>query len=119
MMIVLNVVDRLGMPVDLESFDIEADLSIVILDPDLEPSEARVGQWEFTTGQLATFIRSDPISGLHVPIEWQEMQPGGEEMIVHVRLRSEDDEMRCEGRLKVVKQTAIAEWTPRGDEKKR
>jgi hypothetical protein len=119
MVLVLNVVDRLGKPVDLKSFDIEADLSIVILDPDLEPSVARVGQWEFTTRQVATFIQSDPISGLHVPIEWQEMQPSGEEMIVHVRLRSEDEEMRCEGRLKVVRQTAIAEWTPRGDDKKR
>ncbi len=78
MMIVLNVVDRLGKPVNIDDFDIDADLSIVILDPELEPSEARVGQWDFTTWQLATFVQSDPISGLHVPIEWQATQPSGE-----------------------------------------
>ncbi len=119
MTIVLNVVDRLGKPVNLDDFDIDADLSIVILDPGLESSEARIGRWDFTTRQVATFVQSDPISGLHVPIKWQDKQPSGEEIIVHVRLRAEDDEMRCEGRLKVLKQTAITQWTPRGDERKR
>ena len=119
MKIVLNVVDRIGKPVNLEDFDIDADLSIVILDPDLEPSAARIGRWDFTTRQLATFVESDPISGLHIPIKWQEKQPSGEDMIVHVRLRAEDEEMRCERRLKVVIRTAIAEWMPRADDKQR
>lgn len=119
MVIVLHVVDSLGKPVNMDDFDIDAQLSIVILDPELEPSEARVGIWEFTAWQVANFIKSDPVSGLHVPIKWQGAQPSGEEMIVHARLRTEDEEMRCEGQLNVLKRPAIAQWTPRGDEQKR
>jgi hypothetical protein len=115
MMVVINVVDRLGKTIDLKSFDVDAELSIVILDPLLDPSEARLGRWDFSSRQVSSLVRGEPISGLHVPIEWQESEPTGEEVIVHVRLRSEADEMRCELRLKVEKQSAVAEWTPRGE----
>lgn len=110
----LTAVDSLGKPVDLDDFDIDASLSIVILDPQLGPSEARVGHWEFSAWQVATFIRSDPISGLHVPIDWQDTQPSGEEMIVHARLRTEDEEMRCQAQLSVERKPAVAQWAPRG-----
>ena len=116
MMIVVNAIDKLGKTVSLDDFDIDAELSIVILDPQREPSQARIGRWDFTNLQVATFLRSEPISGLHVPIQWKDVKPSGKEVIVHVRLRAEDDEMRCEGRLKVEKKTAIAEWTPRGEQ---
>lgn len=119
MKIVVNVVDSLGKPVDLEKFDIDADLSIVILDPQREPSEARIGRWDFGARQVASFVRSDPIIGLHIPIQWKDLQPSGDEMIVHVRLRADEDEMRCEQKLKVEKKRAIAQWTPRGEELKR
>jgi hypothetical protein len=115
MLIVVNVVDKLGKTVDLDTFEVDADLSIVILDPQREPSEARIGRWDFSSEQVAELVRSEPISGLHVPIQWQDSEPLGKEVIVHIRLRGEDDEMRCEQRLKVERQTAIAEWTPRGE----
>jgi hypothetical protein len=115
MTIVLNVRDRVGKTIDLKKFDVSAGLSLVILDPLRDASEARLGRWDFTADQLKSLIRSDPISGIHVPIQWQDAEPTGDEMIVHARLRSEEDEMRCEARLKVEQQTAIAEWTPRGE----
>ena len=85
------------------------------MDPLREPSESRIGRWDFTPEEVASFIRAKPMSGIHVPIAWQQSQPSGEEVIVHARLRSEEDEMRCEARIKVEQQTAIAEWTPRGE----
>jgi hypothetical protein len=115
LMIVVNAVDRLGRMVSLDNFDINAELTIVILDPLLEPSQARIGRWEYSNQQVSDFLRSKPISGLHVPIDWSDARPSGEEVIVHVRLRAENDEMRCEGRVSVEKETAVAQWTPRGE----
>jgi hypothetical protein len=115
MMIVVTAVDKFGRMVSLDGFDVDADLTIVILDPQLEPSKARLGRWDYSNQQVATFLRSKPISGLHVPIQWNNAVPSSDEVIVHVRLRAEDDEMRCDGRVKVAKKTALAEWTPRGE----
>jgi hypothetical protein len=116
MLIVVNVVDKIGKTVDMDSFDIDAELSVVILDPERDPSEARLGRWDFSSQQVTELVRSEPISGLHIPVEWQDTEPSGDEVIVHIRLRAEDDEMRCEQRLKVERKTAIAEWTPRGED---
>ena len=118
MVVVVNVLDRLGKTVDLNHFDIEADLSVVILDPEVESSQARLGRWDFDRSQVGQLIQAEPISGFHIPIEWADTEPTGKEVVVHVRLRAGDDEMRCEGRLNVEKQAAIAEWTPRGDSRR-
>ncbi len=115
MVIVVNVIDKLGKPVNLDQFDVDANLSVVVLDPSKDPSEAKIGRWDFANSEVASFVRSKPISGLHIPIDWTDGQPEVDEVIVHVRLRGEEDEMRCEGRLNVEKQAAIAEWTPRGE----
>ena len=113
MTIVIHVVDRQGRTVNLADFDIDARLSVVVLDPARDASEARIGRWDFDKDQIAELIKRDPISGLHVPIRWHGDRPTGQEVVVHVRLRAEEDEMRCERRLAIAKKKAIAEWTPR------
>ena len=116
MMIVVNVLDQQGRPIDLSEFDVDAELSVALFDgADQQTDETRLGRWDFQSEQVQTLIKSDPISGFHVPIEWQGRQPKEEEIQVHVRLRSEEDEMRCEGRLKVIRANAVAEWAPRGE----
>jgi hypothetical protein len=116
MTIVIHVVDKLGRTVNLDDFDVDAELSIVLLDPARDASEARIGRWDFPKDQIAELVRREPISGLHVPIKWHGDRPAGKEVVVHARLRAEEDEMRCTRRLGVVKKKAIAEWTPRGDD---
>ena len=59
MTIVVNVLDRLGKTVDLERFDVEANLSVVILDPLREASDARIGRWDFSPGEVARLTRND------------------------------------------------------------
>lgn len=116
MMIIVNVLDQQGRPIDLSDFNVHAELSVVLFDgPDQPTDETRLGRWDFNSEQIQNLIQSDPISGFHVPIQWQGRQPSEEEMQVHVRLRSEEDEMRCEARLKVVRANAVAEWAPRGE----
>jgi len=117
--LVINALDHYGKTVNLEDFEIDAEMSIVILDPAREPSEAKIGRWEFSAEEVSELIRSRPLSGFHVPVIWQDVEPEGDEVIVHVRLRSEGDEMRCNGRVKVAESGVIAKWTPRGDSEKR
>ncbi len=119
MTIIIFVVDDLGRPVNLDDYQIDANLSVVLLDPSREATDARVGRWDFTREQIAQFIRQEPISGFQVPVKWYGDRPVGKQVVVHARLRAEDDEMRCERRLDVNKKEAIAEWTPRGDDLQR
>lgn len=114
--LVINAIDSKGTMVDLESFDIDAELTVAVLDPKRDPSEARIGIWKFSNEEVASFIRKRPISGIHVPVLWQKEFPQGEEVIVHVRLQSGDDEMRCEGRVQVAESGIVAQWMPRGNE---
>lgn len=115
LMVVVNAVDKYGRMVSLHDFDVNADMTIVVLDPRLEPDSARIGRWEFDHDKVASFLKSHPVSGFHVPIKWGSVKPSGDEVIVHVRLRAEDDEMRCQARISVEQETAVAEWTPRGE----
>ncbi|WP_146401746.1 hypothetical protein [Planctomycetes bacterium CA13] len=114
--LVIHALDRRGVMVDLDRFEVDAELTIVVLDPERDPADAKIGRWEFDPDQTANLVRSKPISGLHVPITWQDKLPKGDAVIVHVRLRSEADEMRCEGKLNVDESSAIAKWLPRADE---
>ena len=113
--VVVNALDRNDRMVDLSAFEIDAKLTIVVLDPALPSSEARIGRWEFDAEQVSGLLRSHPVSGLHVPIKWQDTTPLGDDVIVHVRLMSDDEEMRCESRLRVDRSVANAKWTPRGE----
>ena len=114
MRLVVNAVDSLGKTVDLDDFDIAGELSVVVLDPKRAPDEARLGRWDFRDEELSALVRSEPISSLHIVVPIADKQPQGDEVIVHVRLRGEEDEMRCESRLPVEAKTAASQWTPRG-----
>ncbi|WP_146453755.1 hypothetical protein [Rubripirellula tenax] len=111
--IVVNAIDAAGRPVDITNFDIDAELSIVVLDPSRPADAANIGRWDFTRGQVQTLIRQHPVVGLHVPIQWQDERPNGEDVIVHVRLRGEDEDMKCESELRLADQSPITDWTPR------
>jgi hypothetical protein len=117
--LVINVVDQRGQLLDVSQFDIDADMSVVALDPTLEAADAKIARWDFTAGEVAEFIRSAPVYGFHVPVKWQDRLPASDQVIVHVRLKTEDEEMRCEGRLSVNRPATIADWTPRGEKAKR
>ncbi len=113
--VVINAIDRKGRMVDLSQFDIEADLTVVAVDPSDQAPAEPLGRWEFSSNQVKSFVRQSPASGFHIPLRWQETKPMGDEVVLHVRLRAEDDEMRCEGRLKLTDKTNVADWTPRAE----
>lgn len=115
MMLVVNVLDQTGRPVELANYDVNAELSVVLFDGDQEQSsQTRLGRWDFNRQQIQTLVRDEPISGFHIPITWQDHQPEQHVVQAHVRLRSEAEEMRCAGTIKVEKANAITKWAPRG-----
>lgn len=114
-LLVVNVVNDLGKTIDLNDFLIDGELSVVVLDPKREPSLARLGRWNFDHEQVLGFVKNSPVSGFHIPLDWTMDEPLGSEVIVHVRLRAEDDEMRCEAKLNVDKQRGVAGWLPRAE----
>ncbi len=120
MYLVINVIDNQGHAINLRDFDINASLTVVVLDPaatidGTDATSSRVGRWDFDTEQISTFVRSVPVDGLHIPIEWLGIEPVGDEVVVHVRLQAESEEMRCQGRVQLKKDNAIAKWMPRGE----
>ena len=98
---------------------IEAPLTIVATDPNKDLEVSRVARWEFTSEEVSKLIRNEPVSGLAIPLRWQEKRPNGDTVMVHIRLKGETEEMRCEPKLSVKPKPAIADWTPRSPSKKR
>ena len=112
--VVVTVMDGADQILSLDQFDVDAEMSIVVLDPAAEVPGTRLGRWDFTPQQVRTFIRSTPTDGLHVPIEWKKLRPAGQDVIVHVRMAAAEEEMRCQGRLKLEQSVAVSHWLPRG-----
>lgn len=112
--IVITAVDGDGRPLNMDQFDIDASMSMVVLDPTRPSSEALIGRLDFSRDQVETMIRLQPVPGIHVPIEWREEIPNSEKIIVHVRLDGGDDaQMNAEGELKLSDVKPITDWTPR------
>ena len=116
MMLVVNVLDKNGRPLELANYDVNADLSVVLFDGEMEQTEAnRLGRWDFKPHEVVALVKDEPVSGFHIPIHLNEMQPQHKVVLAHVRLRSEEDEMRCNGTVRVTRENAAALWAPRAD----
>ncbi|MEM9645796.1 MAG: hypothetical protein AAF989_12470 [Planctomycetota bacterium] len=117
MMLVVNVLDKDKRMIDLENLDIVAELTVVALDPTKPGSEARLARWDFDSDEVAGLVRRNPVSGLHIPVVWDETMTPADEVIVHVRLQAGDDRMTCQGKVQTSRITRVAKWLPRGDRK--
>ncbi|MEO1528349.1 MAG: hypothetical protein AAFX06_23240 [Planctomycetota bacterium] len=112
--VVVTVMDGDGEILSLNQFDVDAEMSIVVIDPDATGDGARLGRWDFSPKEVRSFIRSTPTDGLHVPIKWKQLRPSGKDVIVHVRMAAAEEEMRCQGRLRLEQSVAVSHWLPRG-----
>jgi hypothetical protein len=112
--LVVTVADEAGRLVPLDGFEVDAQLTVVVLDPDDETAESPIGRWEFSPKQVREFVKSSPVDGIHVPLKWKEKLPRGDDVIVHVRMAAAEEEMRCQGRLKLAESVAMSNWLPRG-----
>lgn len=111
--LVVTATDESGRLIALENFDVDANLSVVLIDPLDDSDDPRVGRWDFSPEQVRSFVKSSPVSGLHIPIRWQDRKPTGRSLHVYVRLSAAEEEMRCEGRVLMKPQVARSTWLPR------
>ena len=110
-MLVINAVDQQGKTIDLRRFDVDAVLSVAAVDP-AEQSGPPIARWEFSRGEVQQLIGDEPASGLKVGVRWPQDRPALDEVVIHARLKAEDEVLRCQARLKIGA-PEIATWTPR------
>ena len=112
--LIVTVVDDKGRALSLENFDVDADLTVVVMDPNDDSEDARIGRWDFNPEQVRDMVRQAPIDGIHIPIAWQDRVPEGNDVMVHIRMAAAEEEMRCQGRVRLEQSVASANWLPRG-----
>lgn len=117
--LVIEAIDGKGSPVRLEHFDIDANLSVVLLDPSRPADAARLGKWDFTADDVRSMIHDQPMttpgqvnSAIQVTIPWTEQKPGSPKVIAHVRLSAAEAIMQTQGEIGTA-QPSMAQWTPR------
>ena len=114
MYLVVQVADEAGTPLSMGGFDVDAELTVVVFDPNDQSEDARVGRWDFKPEEVRKMVRQAPVDGIHIPITWQDRIPQSDDVIVHVRLAAAEEEMRCQGRIRLEETVAVSDWLPRG-----
>lgn len=118
MYLVINALDEKDRIVDLSRFDVDAALTVVAVDPTIEGDDQRIARWEFTPDEVREMVQSKPVDGLHLSVQWQGTIPATDDVVVHVRLKAAEQEMRCQGKVSVAKSVAMSHWLPRAGERR-
>ena len=113
----VEAIDEKGAVVSLDQFDIDANLSVVLLDPAQPGATARLGKWEFGPEQIREMLRPGIAvgrggTGMNVVIPWGNQRTTSPKVIAHVRLSAGDVAMQTQAEIATA-QPAMAQWTPR------
>lgn len=112
--LIVTVADKSGHTLSLDDFEVDADLTVVVEDPNDESDDPRVGRWDFSPDQVRDMVRRAPIDGIYIPIAWQDRVPDSKDVIVHIRMAAAEEEMVCQGRVRLEESVAASHWLPRG-----
>ena len=113
----VEAIDEKGSVVSLDQFEIDANLSVVLLDPAQPGATAKLGNWEFGPEQIHEMLRPGIAvgrggAGINVVIPWGDQWPKSPTVIAHVRLSAGDVAMQTQAEIATA-QPAMAQWTPR------
>ncbi|WP_233215760.1 hypothetical protein [Rhodopirellula bahusiensis] len=99
-----------------ESFE-KSFLSIVVLDASKTGDEAKLGRWDFGPDQLVRLQQMSavdlPRESLRIPIRWKDKQPAGEKVVVFVRMKQGERDVRCDAEMDLRSKASVAGWLPR------
>ncbi|WDQ19156.1 hypothetical protein [Rhodopirellula sp. P2] len=102
-----------AMPALLE----QTNLSVVVLDASKSGDEAKLGRWDFGPDQLVRLQQMSavdlPRDSLRIPIRWKDKRPEGEKVVVFVRLKQGDRDVRCDVEMDLRSKASVAGWLPR------
>jgi len=115
--LLIEAIDESGKVVNLAGFDVDATMTVVLLDPTKAPDAARIGKWDFGPEEIRDMIQTDTVSpqyagNLHVIIPWQSVRPETGAVIAHIRLAADGAVLKTQAEINT-KQPAVAQWTPR------
>lgn len=108
--LVIHFVDEDGKPIDMSDTEIDAELSIIILDPTPDIEDPRLGRWDFTAEEIKPFRRDAPTDSIHVALPWVDNQPSGDEVTAFVRLSNGDQQLEGEANVLLQRPESIAGW---------
>ena len=101
------------MPASLE----QTFLSVVVLDASKTGDDAKLGRWDFGPDQLVRLQQMSavdlPRESLRIPIRWKDKQPAGEKVVVFVRLKQGERDVRCDVEMDLRSKASVAGWLPR------
>ncbi len=115
MMLVVNVLDQHDRMMELSGFDVDANMTVEAFDA--KKTDQLLDTWKFDTREVRMMVRSNPVSGFHIPVRWSTPAAPTDNVTVKIRLEAGSDVMTCEGTLNVSKELSASRWTPRGDSK--
>jgi hypothetical protein len=71
--------------------DVPGDVSVVVLDPALDGTAARVARWDFTAEHTAELLRQSPAGkGLQLDLQWPDQPPANRALMLFVRYATPD-----------------------------
>jgi hypothetical protein len=95
----------------------QTTLSVVVLDASKSGDEAKLGRWDFGPDQLVRLQQMSavdlPRNSLRVPIRWKDKRPDGEKVVVFVRLKQGERDIRCDVEMDLRSKASVAGWLPR------
>ena len=114
--LVITVKDDQDKMVNLQNFDIDASMTVVITEPaaDEQQAAAEIARWDFDAQQVRDFVRNSPVDGFHVLCDFRQQLPTGKKVQVDVRLSSGEEQMSCQGSVGLQQSIAASKWLPRG-----
>ena len=119
MMLVVNLLDEAGRMMNLDNFDVDADMTVEAIDAKTPLTTIPLDAWKFTPEEVRKLVRATPVSGFHIPVRWTDSVHPSNSVIVRVTLQAGTDVMKCEAVVNLSESVSTARWTPRGDAKSR
>lgn len=106
---VLTVDDQFGQPMQFAG-----PLSFVILDPQREGDDARLGRWDIDEADVRGALRERPLRSIQLPLLWQGKRPAGNSVAVFVRLTMADGSRLETDLMLDLTETVAQNWQPQG-----
>ena len=92
------IVDVQPRNADGKYVELPAAMSVVVLDRNQSPENARVARWEFDAAKVATYVESGTRKGIRLALDWPGIRPDSDELFAFVRYTTIDGrklETRC------------------------
>lgn len=108
--LVIHFVDDEGKPLDMSDTEIDAELSIIILDPAPDVEDPRLGRWDFSAEQIEPLRRDAPTDSIHIALPWADNEPAGDEVTAFLRLSNGDQHLEGEANIHLRRPEGVAGW---------